>query len=254
MTCRELEFLIAGLIDGSLAEGERERVEAHLKSCGDCRRALAELKASDAQLKALGEVEPPPWLKARVMARVREEPQERESAFRRLFFPLHIKVPIQALATVLIAVAAWNVYRTGESDFRQAAPPPAAVQEAPKAEAPQAPPPAAEAAKGESIPAIREKKAFAPPPAVMEDRGGPRAEPPRATVKADAAGPAETPGARRPAAAAPKGEEALKRSGAAFRSASSTGACRNAPPKAGNALRERSARSCRRLPSALPRA
>jgi len=229
MTCRELEFLIAGLIDGSLAEGEKERVEAHLQSCGDCRRALAELKASDAQLKALGEVEPPPWLKARVMARVREEPQERESAFRRLFFPLHIKVPIQALATVLIAVAAWNVYRTGESDFRQAAPPPAAVQEAPKAEAPHAPPPAAEAAKGESIPAIREKKAFAPPPAVMEDRGGPRAEPPRATVKADAAGPAETPGARRPAAAAPKGEEALKRSGAAVQPGSDSSAVIPAP-------------------------
>ena len=237
MTCRDMEPWIAGLIDGSLAEGEKERVEAHLQSCGDCRRALAELKASDAQLKALGEVEPPPWLKARVMARVREEPQERESAFRRLFFPLHIKVPIQALATVLIAVAAWNVYRTGESDFRQAAPPPAAVQEAPKAEAPHAPPPAAEAAKGESIPAIREKKAFAPPPAAGEGLGVQQAQPIRVADKPAATEPAKPSEAAREAALPRKDEEALKGAGTMSRPETDSAARVLAPEQKPKALK-----------------
>lgn len=210
--------MIAGLIDGSLAEGERGRVEAHLQSCGDCRRTLAELKASDALVKGLGEVEPPPWLKARVMARVRQEAEEKGGFWRKLFYPLHIKVPIQALATVLIAVVAWNVYRSGETDFKQAVPPPVAVQEAPKAGAPQATAPAADGAERHEFPEIREKKAFAPPPAAVEDRGG------RAALKPDAAGHAETPGARRSAAAAPKDAEVLKRTGAAVQHGSDSSA------------------------------
>lgn len=216
MTCKEMETRLAGLIDGALDEGERERVEAHLKSCESCRRALAELEASDALVKRLDEVEPPPWLKTRVMARVREEAQGRQSVLRKLFFPLHIKVPIQALATVLIAVVAWNVYRAGETDFRRAAPPPVVVEEARKAEAPREKAKAVEGVRKEEGTVSREKKAFAPPPeAVVEDRGGRTAEPAREMMKADAERPLEPSGAQRSAAAPLKDEEALKGAGAA---------------------------------------
>lgn len=217
MTCREMEHRIAGLIDGSLAEGERERVEAHLQSCEDCRRALAELKASDALVKRLEEVEPPPWLKTRVMARVREESKGKERVIRRLFFPLHVKLPIQALATVLVAVAAWNVYKAGEPDFRQAAFPPAAVREAPKAEVPQPPPPAAEAAKGQAIPPIREKKAFSPPPAAVEDRGRRTVDPAREKETADTAVPAAKPERTASVTGTSKDEVASRGAGAVTR-------------------------------------
>lgn len=137
MTCKEIEVLLPGMIDGALADAEKKRIEAHLESCASCRKALAHLRIADERVKGLEEVEPPPWLKTRVMTRVREEAGQKEGIFHKLFYPLHVKVPIQALATVLIAVVAWNVYKTGQPEFRQMAPPPVAVQEAPHAQAPQ---------------------------------------------------------------------------------------------------------------------
>lgn len=209
MTCNEMESRLAALIDGSLPDEETGRVEAHLRSCGDCRKTLAALRASDALVKGLEDVEPPPWLKTRVMARVREEAREGKSVFQRLFCPLHIKLPIQALATVLIAVAAWNVYRTGEPDFRQAAPAPAAVQESPEARAPE---PAADAAMKAESPAARGKKALAPP-AAREDRGGRTVEPARERAGDDAAAPGRAGSVSAPAT----DDEASKGAGAMSR-------------------------------------
>jgi anti-sigma factor RsiW len=147
MTCKEIEDQLPGMIDGALPETEKKRIEAHLETCASCRKTFADLRISDERVKSLEDVEPPPWLKTRVMARVREEAEQKEGFLRRFFYPLHIKIPIQALATVLIAVVAWNVYKTGEPEFRQMAPPSTAVQEAPLAQAPPEPGPAAGTAK-----------------------------------------------------------------------------------------------------------
>ncbi len=257
MTCKEMETRLAGLIDGALDEGDRERVEAHLKSCEGCRKALEELKASDALVKRLEEVEPPPWLKTRVMARVREEAQGRQSVFRKLFFPLYIKVPIQALATVLIAVVAWNVYRTGETDFRQAAPPPVVIREARQAEAPQEKAGAAEEVKKEEGPASREKKTFAPP-ATGAGRAERKAEPARDAEKADAVGTPQLTEEARGTVAPAKDEERPEGAGADARRETARGLTASEPqPKQkvmkapiGTAAREASKREA--APAASP--
>src|SRR5512139_145630 len=134
MTCKEIVDLLPGMIDGALPDVEMKRIETHLETCASCRKALAYLRMSDERVKNLEEVAPPPWLKTRVMAQIREEARQKEGILRKLFFPLHVKVPIQALATVLIAFVAWNVYKTGEPEFRHMAPAPSrtAVQEAPR--------------------------------------------------------------------------------------------------------------------------
>ena len=189
MTCKEIEDLLPGMIDGAIPETEKNRIEAHLESCASCRKAFADLRIADERVKSLEEVEPPAWLKTRVMARVREEAGQKEGIFRKLFYPLHVKVPIQALATVLIAVVAWNVYKTGEPEFRQMAPPPVAVQEAPHAQAPREAAPAAGPAKRDESPAAPEKKAFAPPPVQVQEPAPQRA----ATVREETAADAEKP-------------------------------------------------------------
>ena len=189
MTCKEIEDLLPGMIDGALPEADKKAIESHLATCAACGKALADLRTSDARVKSLEEVEPPAWLKTRVMARVREEAGQKEGIFRKLFYPLHVKVPIQALATVLIAVVAWNVYKTGEPEFRQMAPPPVAVQEAPHAQAPREAAPAAGPAKRDESPAAPEKKAFAPPPVQVQEPAPQRA----ATVREETAADAEKP-------------------------------------------------------------
>ena len=215
MTCKEIEDLLPGMIDGALPETEKKRIEAHLETCASCRKAFADLRTSDERVKSLGEVDPPPWLKTRVMARVREEAGQKEGILRKLFYPLHVKVPIQALATVLIAVVAWNVYKTGEPEFRQMAPPPAAVQEAPQAQAPPEPAPAAGPAKRDESPAAREKKAFAPPPAQGKEPAPQRAATDREETMADAEKPVERLRAAKRAAGPLKDEDAPSGTGAA---------------------------------------
>ena len=222
MTCKEIEILLPALLEGELSDDESRRVRDHLVKCPSCSKALENLKASGEIVRNLEEVEPPPWLKTRVMARVREEAGQKESIFRKLFYPLHIKIPIQALATALIAVAAWNVYKTGEPEFRQIAPPPAAVQEVPRTQAPsepvktQEPAPVQPALKKEfgERAGIREKKARAPSPAQVEDQKMRQEPTVREEAKADFAKPAESMNAARPAAAPPKDEEALRGAGA----------------------------------------
>jgi hypothetical protein len=215
MTCREIEDLLPCMIDGALPEAEKMRIEAHLEACASCRKAFADLRKSDERVKRLEEVEPPPWLKTRVMARVREEAGQKEGILRKLFYPLHVKVPIQALASALIAVVAWNVFKTGEPEFRQMAPPPTAVQEAPQAHAPPEPGPAAGPAKRDESPAAREKKAFAPPPAQVQEPAPQRTTTVREETTADAEKQVERSRAAKRAAEPLKDEDAGRGTGEA---------------------------------------
>jgi cytoskeletal protein RodZ len=208
MTCKEIEDLLPGMIDGALPDTDKKRIEKHLESCVSCRKTLAELRLCDERIKRLEEVEPPPWLKTRIMAQVREEARQKKGIFRKLFFPLHVKVPIQALATVLIAFIAWNVYKTGEPEFRQVVPSSKEVREAPQAKAEPGPSPAAGPAKRAESPAAREKTTFAPPPGPGREPSPHRAATVRGETEADAEKPVEHVRAAKSAVEGPKDEDA----------------------------------------------
>jgi hypothetical protein len=74
-------------------------------------------------LKNLKEVEPPPWMTQKIMARVREEAESKRGFIQKLFYPLHIKVPLEAFATVLIAVVAVYVFKAAEPEMKSLQPP-----------------------------------------------------------------------------------------------------------------------------------
>lgn len=80
---------------------------------------MADLKEAQKLVHGLGEVEPPPFFEQRIMSRVREEAGRKQGILRRLFYPLYVKVPIQALAMLLIAVLAIYLYRTGDPEMKQ---------------------------------------------------------------------------------------------------------------------------------------
>ncbi len=52
MDCEESLSLMSALIDDELAPGERERLEAHLAECGDCRQRLRDFRQQDQALRA----------------------------------------------------------------------------------------------------------------------------------------------------------------------------------------------------------
>ncbi len=132
MTCNEIKNLLPAHLEDLLSPEEREGVEGHLAACPSCRQALADLKKWEEVLHGLEEVEPPPFFEQRIMSRVREAAGQKQGFLRKLFSPWYIKVPIQALATLLIAVLGFYVYQQGEPEMKQMAPLPLPVMESGK--------------------------------------------------------------------------------------------------------------------------
>jgi len=118
MTCREIQNLLPGYRENHLSGEERSLIESHLTICSLCRRSLTDLKETERLLNHLEEVEPPAFFEQRIMSRIREEAAGNKSLLRKIFFPLYIKIPLQAMATVLIAVLAVYLYQKNEPEMR----------------------------------------------------------------------------------------------------------------------------------------
>jgi hypothetical protein len=143
MTCSEIENRLPAYLEDLLSPEERKSIAGHLASCPRCSRAFADLKKAEELVRGLGEVEPPPFFEQRIMSRVREEAGQKRGILRKFFYPLRIKIPIQALATLLIAVLVFYVYQKSEPEMKQMAPLPIPLTELGKgqvtAESPKAP-------------------------------------------------------------------------------------------------------------------
>ena len=135
MTCKEIDSLLPAYEEGLLTPGEKEGVEAHLAACESCRQSLADLRRAQELVRGLDEVEPPPFFEERIMARIREEAGGKRGLFRKLFYPFHIKIPIQALATILVAVLAFHLYEQGDPEMKRLAPLPIPLAEPAKEQA-----------------------------------------------------------------------------------------------------------------------
>ena len=268
MECQDIRKNLSAYREGMVSPEEQELIEQHLASCRSCSTALYELNRVGEAVKNLKEVEPPPWMKQKIMARVREKAEQRKGVFRKLFYPLHIKVPLEAFATVLIAVVAVYVFKAVEPQMKDLhAPsskePVTARQEAPYPPKPPVPETPAQAGKALS-PAESERtkgkgldqaerearlegkkdiKALpAPPPAYA---------PAQPKKEALAAKPTETPGiaeSRRvqeppqpPPAAAPhpRQEGSLSAAGSATRDAQELKKTRPMAPSLGSIAKEK---------------
>lgn len=114
--------LLSAYCGGDLNPADQARVEEHLVSCAVCRAELADLRSALRLIRTTPEVEPPPWLTGRIMARLREEQQQQRSWLQRLFFPLRIKLPLEALAVLMVCVTGYYLSRTPEPEMKGAIP------------------------------------------------------------------------------------------------------------------------------------
>jgi hypothetical protein len=120
----EVRQRLSAYLDGEVTDEEKVLIEEHLGSCPACASEVKELTKTIGHVKDIGEVEPPPWMARQIMTRVREEAGLKRGILRRLFFPLHIKLPIEAVALVLVTMSAYLVYRTEEPQVRLGETPP----------------------------------------------------------------------------------------------------------------------------------
>ena len=118
MRHKAIRHRLSEYIDGSVTAEEKAEIEEHLKTCTVCSDALRELKKTVEHIKTIEEVEPPAWMAQKTMARVRTEAEQKQGLFRRLYLPLHVKLPIQAVAVLFLAIAAFYIYRNVQPTAR----------------------------------------------------------------------------------------------------------------------------------------
>lgn len=126
--CQTLEEKLPAYLEGALSEAEKKELEKHLETCAFCRTALQDLKKTAVLMAGLEEKEPPPWFTQKVMTRVREEAEGRKGLLRKLFYPFHIKIPIEAMASLIIAFLVWVVYQEAPPEMKVLPQSPGSVQ------------------------------------------------------------------------------------------------------------------------------
>ena len=115
--CEDFEKRLPAYQEGLISGLDKKDLEDHLQSCESCRRTLQDLNKTRDLLGRLQEVDPPPWFTRKVMARVREEAEGKRGLLRKLFYPLHIKIPLEAVASILVVVLAVYVFKATDPEM-----------------------------------------------------------------------------------------------------------------------------------------
>jgi TolA-binding protein len=215
MRCEQVRQAFSDLYDEALSGPPLVTTTQHLATCPECRAEWTAFRKAMLAVSDLGGAEPPLGFAARVRRRIETMPPW-QRALHRLFFPLRVKVPIQALALLLIAFAGVVLYQRSpelrrEVVLRPASPPPVA-QEAPATQpAPAASPLKKEPVEPRTDTRPRETTPSPPPRAALEgerdravsglrDAGKPEERP---TTPAGPPRGEESPGEIRPKTAEP---------------------------------------------------
>jgi len=111
MKCEEVQERLSEYLEGLLDRDAAGRVRDHLTACARCREELGTLTETRRAVNDLPAADPPAGFTQRVMARVREE-ADRPKLFHRLFLPIHLKIPIHALALLLVGGIAVYLYQS----------------------------------------------------------------------------------------------------------------------------------------------
>jgi hypothetical protein len=117
MECLQVRNQLSSFIDDLLSPEDSRMIREHLRICQKCEEDYADLRKTLEHIKALAEVEPPAWLTQKVMTKIRAEAEQDKSFFHKLFYPLHIKLPIEAFAMIAVAVIAFYVFKSTPSEM-----------------------------------------------------------------------------------------------------------------------------------------
>jgi hypothetical protein len=128
---------LSDYLDDAVTPEEKTAIEKHLPTCAECRQALAELAATRRHVQSLPEVEPPPWLTGKIMAQVREQAEKKRGFFQWLFYPLHIKLPMEAVGLIFLTVAAYLVVQKTQPEMKPLLAPSKEVYERAQPSSPQ---------------------------------------------------------------------------------------------------------------------
>jgi Predicted integral membrane protein (DUF2275)/Putative zinc-finger len=190
---------LSDYLDDAVAPEEKAAIEKHLPTCTECRQALAELAATRRHVQSLPEVEPPPWLTGKIMAQVREQAEKKRGFFQWLFYPLHIKLPMEAVGLIFLTVAAYLIVQKTQPEMKPLLTPSKEVYERAQPSSPQTATPLESSKEREQIKRKAEGLSLAEKPAAA----APKADQ-TSPLESSAAKPAGQPEVAQKVAAAPE--------------------------------------------------
>jgi len=117
VTCHDARELFSALVDEVLTPDERPGLEAHLAGCPECRRELERFRQAVGLVQALPADRAPAGFVDRVLAAARPEPWPRRLV-RALLVPWTVKLPLEAMALLLVGGLAVLVFRGVEEQQR----------------------------------------------------------------------------------------------------------------------------------------
>src|SRR4030043_1569520 len=120
MNCQDIQQKLSAYAEGIVPPEEKILIEEHLKSCPKCNESLASLRKTIDYVHSVEDVEPPAWLTQKVMAKIKTEVQPKKKIIQKLFYPLHIKLPLEAVITALVAVITIYIFKTIQPDMKLA--------------------------------------------------------------------------------------------------------------------------------------
>jgi len=112
MDCAAIQEKLTAYLEGMISPEEKLVIDEHLTLCQKCRESFADLKKTMEYVKNLEDVEPPAWLTQKVMERIKTEVKPKKGILQKLFYPLYIKLPLEAAAAILIVVTALYIFKT----------------------------------------------------------------------------------------------------------------------------------------------
>lgn len=121
MNHNDIRHMLSEYLDDAVSPADQAAIEEHLKSCELCTTALKELRQAVSHIRSVEEIDPPAWMTQKIMAKVRIEAEKR-SWFQRLFVPLHIKLPLEAIGVLFIAVTALFIYQNTQPSLKTSRP------------------------------------------------------------------------------------------------------------------------------------
>lgn len=224
MDCTRIIDLLPEYLEGTLDGSEKRRVEEHLAGCEGCSAELKLLQRYFQTMAGLDRHEAPAGFLRNVHARIEREPSWK-SLLSRLFLPLKIKLPLEALGVAAAALLIFTFYYSApetKMDLPRESPVarvpgtaeapmppgtlaglPAPAQPPSRAATPVPAPARTEAHPGSKASAPAQDRFAAQPSFPGEERGAgkakPEAEVPAGAVEAGRAGPVERAATETPA-------------------------------------------------------
>ncbi|OHD67219.1 MAG: hypothetical protein A2W19_11825 [Spirochaetes bacterium RBG_16_49_21] len=124
MKCKQVKILLADYLDNQLSAKDRALVKEHCKHCSNCGEELVFLKTYKKEIASFPMVQAPADFLARLRKRI-EKPAVGRTLIRVLFYPLRIKLPLEAAgvcALALIMVLIFNPFKPETFEYKSREP------------------------------------------------------------------------------------------------------------------------------------